>query len=149
MKIHGLHGQSTAYKQAKFQRNLLKNNRENALQRFLRGCLLMTLTFVLRPRSSHQVVSLSWTFDQRNMRKDREIAECAFSDILGMMKLFLHRKSYMVKLSYLKSYPADFKSLCSNGFSDRGFRIIFSSNSLFYSMKSFCRKVKFLSLRTI
>ena len=38
----------------------------------------MTLIFDLRPRSFHQVVSLSWTIDQRN---DRETAECAFSDI--------------------------------------------------------------------
>ena len=41
----------------------------------------MTLTFDLRPRSFHQVVSLSWTIDQQNVRKDRETAECAFSDI--------------------------------------------------------------------
>ena len=41
----------------------------------------MTLTFDLHPRSFHQVVSLSWTIDQRNVRKDREIAEYAFSDI--------------------------------------------------------------------
>ena len=69
------------YIPAKFHRNSLKNNGETALQQFLRGCLFMTLTFDLRPRSFHQVVSLSWTIDQRNVRKDRVIAEYAFSDI--------------------------------------------------------------------
>ena len=41
----------------------------------------MTWTFDLRPQSFHQVVSLSWTIDQRNVRTEREIAEYAFSDI--------------------------------------------------------------------
>ena len=81
LKIHGLNGRSTVYMPSKCHRNPLKNKGENALQQFLRGCLLMTLTFDLRPRSFHQVVSLSWTIDQRNVRKDREIAEYAFSDI--------------------------------------------------------------------
>ena len=79
--MHGLNGRSTVSLPAKFHRNSLKNNRENALQQFRRGCLLMTLTFDLRPRSFHQVVSLSWAIDQRNARKGRDIAECAFSDI--------------------------------------------------------------------
>ena len=81
LKIHGLNRRSTAYIPAKFHINSLKNNRENALTQFPRGCLLMTLTFDLRSRSFHQVVSLSWTIDQQNVRKDRETAECAFSDI--------------------------------------------------------------------
>ena len=58
-----------------------KNNGENALQQFLKGGLLMTLTFDLRPRRVHQVVSLSSTIDKQNVRKDREIAECTFLDI--------------------------------------------------------------------
>ena len=79
--IHGLNGRSTVYIPAKFHRNSLKNNGENRLQQFLLGCLFVTLTFDLRSRSFHRVVSLSWTIDQRNIRKDREIAEYAFSDI--------------------------------------------------------------------
>ena len=43
----------------------------------------MTLTFDLRPRRFHQVGSLSWTIDQLNVKKDREIAEYAFSDIFS------------------------------------------------------------------
>ena len=81
LTIHGLNGRNTVYIPAKFHRNSLKNNGEHCLQHFLRGCLFMTLTFDLRSRSFHQVVSLSWTIDQQNMRKDREIAEYAFSDI--------------------------------------------------------------------
>ena len=81
LKIHGRNGRSTVYIPSKFHRNSLTNKGDNALQLFLRGCLLMTLTFDLRPRSFHQVVFLSWTIDQLNVRKDREIAECAFSDI--------------------------------------------------------------------
>ena len=80
-KIYGLNGPSTAYIPAKFHRNVLTNNKENALHQFLRCCLLMTLTFDLRLRSLHQVVSLSWTIDQRNMRTEILIAECSFSDI--------------------------------------------------------------------
>ena len=34
-------------------------------------------------QTNHQVVSLSWTIDQRNVKKDREIAEYAFSDIFS------------------------------------------------------------------
>ena len=81
LKIHGLNGRSNVSIPAKFHRHSSKNNGENALQQFLRCCLLMTLTFDLRPRSFHQVVSLSWTIDQLTVRKDREIAEYAFSDI--------------------------------------------------------------------
>ena len=81
LTIHGLNGQSTVYIPAKFHINSLKNNGENCLQQFLRGSLLMALTFDLCSWSFHQVVSLSWTIDQRNIRKDREIAEYAFSYI--------------------------------------------------------------------
>ena len=49
-KTQGLNGRSTVSIPAKFHRNSLKNNGENALQQFLRGCLLMTLTFDLRPK---------------------------------------------------------------------------------------------------
>ena len=127
LKIHRLNGRSTVYIPATFHSNSLKIHGENALQQFLRGCLLMTLTFDLRPRRFHQVVSLSWTIDQRNVRKDREISECAFSYIFRHDEISTP-ESYMVKLSYLENYLADSKSICSNGFSDHGFSITFSSN---------------------
>ena len=91
LKIHGLNGRSTVYIPAKFHRNSLKNNGENALQQFLRGCLLMTLTFDLRARSFRQVVSLSWTIDQRMWERTEKSLNMPFQTFLGMMKLVLHR----------------------------------------------------------
>ena len=43
LKIQGRNGRSVVYAQAKFHCNSLQNMRENALQYFLRGCLLVTL----------------------------------------------------------------------------------------------------------
>ena len=129
LKIHGLFGRSTVYIPAKFHRNSLKNNGENALQQFLRGCLLMILTFDLYPRCFIRSFPCHGLSTSEMWGRTEKSLNVPFQTFLGMMKL--------VKLSYLENYPANFKSLCSNGFSDHGFRITFSSNSLFCSSLNF------------
>ena len=68
LKIHRVDGRDTAYIPAKFHRNSFKNEREMSVQYIFQGCLLVTLTFNLRPWNLHQVVSLSRTINQLNLK---------------------------------------------------------------------------------
>ena len=68
LKIHRIDGRDTAYIPAKFHRNSFKNKREISVQHIFQGCLLVTLTFNLRPWNLHQVVSLSRTINQLNLK---------------------------------------------------------------------------------
>ena len=49
LKIHRVDGRDTAYIPSKFHRNSFKNKREISVQHISQGCLLVTLTFNLRP----------------------------------------------------------------------------------------------------
>ena len=53
---------------AKFHRNSFKNKREISEQHIFQGCLFVTLAFNLRPWNLHQVVSLSRTINQLNLK---------------------------------------------------------------------------------
>ena len=68
LKIYRVDGHDTAYIPAKFHRNSFKNKREISVQHIFQGCLLVTLTFNLRPWNLHQVVSLSRTINQLNLK---------------------------------------------------------------------------------
>ena len=68
LKIHRVDGRDTAYIPAKFHRNSFKNKRAISVQHIFQGCLLVTLTFDLRPWNLHQIVSLSTTIDQLNLK---------------------------------------------------------------------------------
>ena len=68
LTIHRVDGRDTAYIPAKFHRNSFKNKREISVQHIFQGCLLVTLTFNLRPWNLHQVVSLSRTINQPNLK---------------------------------------------------------------------------------
>ena len=68
LKIHRVDGRDTVYIPAKFHRNPFKNKREISVQHIFQGCLLVTLTFNLRPWNLHQVVSLSRTINQLNLK---------------------------------------------------------------------------------
>ena len=49
LKIHGVDERDTAYIPAKFHRNSFKNKREISVQHIFQSCLLVNLTFNLRP----------------------------------------------------------------------------------------------------
>ena len=68
LKIHRVDGRDTAYITSKFHRNSFKNKREISVHNIFQGCLLVTLTFNLRPWNLHQVVSLSRTINQLNLK---------------------------------------------------------------------------------
>ena len=68
LKIHRVDGRDTAYIPSKFHRNSFKNKREISVQHIFQGCLLVTLTFNLRPWNLNQVVSLSRTINQLNWK---------------------------------------------------------------------------------
>ena len=68
LKIHRVDGRDTAYIPTKFNRNSFKYKREISGQHIFQGCLLVTLTFNLRPWNLHQVVSLSRTINQLNLK---------------------------------------------------------------------------------
>ena len=68
LKIHRADGRDTAYIPAKFHRIFFKNKREISVQHIFQVCLLVTLTFKLHPWNLHQVVSLSRTVNQLNLK---------------------------------------------------------------------------------
>ena len=79
LKIHRVDGRDTAYTPAKFHRNSFKNKREISVQHIFHGCLLVTLTFNLRPWNLHRLFFVKdyqpAEFEDDGMINDREIAE--------------------------------------------------------------------------
>ena len=51
------------------QQTFFQSNRENGIQQNLRGCLLVTLTYDLRPKIFYQVLPVSRAINQLNLRK--------------------------------------------------------------------------------
>ena len=68
LQIHRVDGRVTAYIPAKCHRNSFKNKRNISVQHVYQGCLLVTMPFDLRPWNLYQVVSLSRTINQLNLK---------------------------------------------------------------------------------